>query len=279
VVSHVFAEKGSSEGDLAILSQFLNADEESRRIVENAVLARLESPRTKEEIDLGFRLYEHIGPAAWSYVAEVNRSARRRYDYCLLQRFYAAVNEKMATEKKERGLLEATSQLAFIVDRVKPEIANETTVDFEYDYATMNRNSSKGALSEAQGASQDVGALGAQQALAAGEIARSNKVLRGYVGSHSNELPKHMDLSGTYLENGTVFDPYQGVFPAIAKAFTSGAYLSHFGETELRGFLYDDPEFARVASTPDIIDRNRIPGCSKDAPGGCVFHTFRREAC
>jgi hypothetical protein len=281
VVSHVFAANGSSEGDLAILSQFLNADEESRRIVANAVLARLENPRTKEEIDLGFRLYEHIGPAAWSYVAEVNRSARRRYDECLLER-YSHLLKKDAPGKTEPG---SATGVDINVTDVEHHVASEDSLDFEYDFATINRMLSKGESSEIKHTAQESAALAAQRILAAAEISRSNQVLRGYIGARSGGLPRHMDLSGTYLESGTVLDPYKGVVTAITNAFTTGAYLSHLRQSELKGFLFDDIEFSRTAGRPDIVDSvdyelNHLANpqtCSKSHPLRCSFYRFAPE--
>jgi hypothetical protein len=266
---------------LAILSQFLSADEESRRIVESAVLARLENARTKEEIDLGFRLYEHIGASAWSYVAEVNRSARRRYDECLLER-YSHLLKRDATSKTEPG---TAPEMDTGIPGVENHIASGDSLDFEYDFATINRMRSQGDSSEIKHTSQESAALAAQRILAAAEISRSNQGLRGYIGSHSSELPKHMDLSGTYLESGTVLDPYKGVVGAIANAFTTGAYLSHVRKGELKGFLYDDIGFSRVAGTPDIVDSvdyefhhpSDAQTCSKSQPLRCSFYHFAAE--
>jgi len=279
VVSHLFAAKDSSEGDLAILSQFLNADEESRRIVANAVLARLENPRTKEEIDLGFRLYEHIGPSAWSYVVEVNKSARRRYDECLLER-YSHLLKKDAPVKTEPG---AAAQMDAGITGVEHYVASADALDFEYDFATINRMIAKGDSSEIKHTSQESATLAAQRILAAFEISRSNQVLRGYIARHNHELPEHMDLSGTYLESGTVLDPYKGVVPAISNAFTTGAYLSHLRQGALNGFLYDDIEFSRTAGRPDIVDsvdyEFHHPAdagtCSKSHPLRCSFYQFK----
>jgi len=281
VVSHLFAAKESSEGDLAILSQFLNTDQESRRIVANAVLARLENSKTKEEIDLGFRLYEHIGPSAWSYVAEVNKSARRRYDQCLLER-YSHLLKKEGPSKTEPG---TAATIDNSITEVEHYVASEDSLDFEYDFATINRMLSKGDSSEIKHTSQESVALAAQRILAAAEISRSNQVLRGYIGTHSSELPRHMDLSGTYLESATVLDPYKGVVGAIANAFTTGAYLSHVRKSALEGFLYDDIEFSRIAGKPDIVDSvdyefhhpADAQTCSKSHPLRCAFYHFAPE--
>ena len=53
VIGHLLSQNGSSEGDLAILSQFLKDNRESREIVENAVMARLENPRTRKRLTWG----------------------------------------------------------------------------------------------------------------------------------------------------------------------------------------------------------------------------------
>jgi hypothetical protein len=280
VVSRLFDGKSGSEGDLAILSQFLSADAESRQIVENAVLARLETPRTKEEIDLGFRLYEQIGPSAWSYVAQVNRSARRRYDECLFARFSSEFNKRASKEVNPE--LASPRRLIARIGETEAGILNTKSLDEDYNFATLNRKiqSSPGSViqvaPELAGLESD--ALRAQQSLAADEISRSNQALRGYLGKHHGELPEHMDLSGTYLENGTVFDPYHGILPAIANAYTSGAYLSRVDARELKGFLYDSPEFSRVATTPDVIE-STVKGspCTSVSYASCSFHAFAPE--
>ena len=168
---------------------------------------------------------------------------------------------------------------------VEHYIATGDSLDFEYDFATINRMQSQGDSSEIKHTTQEASALAAQRILAATEISRSNQVLRGYIGSHSGELPKHMDLSGTYLESATILNPYKGVVGAIKNAFTTGAYLSNVRKDELEGFLFDDIGFSRVAGKPDIVDsvdyewHHPSDGrtCSKSQPLKCRFYHFAPE--
>ena len=78
----------AAEGDLAALFQYVGVDQANVQTVENAVLAKLENPHSREEIDLGFRVLEQIGPSALDASIQANRSARAEYDNCLAASYW-----------------------------------------------------------------------------------------------------------------------------------------------------------------------------------------------
>ena len=80
LITKMFSETGSREGDLASLFEFLTNDPGARKIIENATLAKLENPRSKGEIDIAFRILEQEDLSAIKSVILANCSARRRYD-------------------------------------------------------------------------------------------------------------------------------------------------------------------------------------------------------
>lgn len=264
VVDHIFSNQGSSEGEIAILSQFVGEDEESRAIVEKAVLARLETPRTSEEIDLGMRLFEQIGPAAWSYVAEVNRSARRRYDQALFARFLLW---------KEAH---PTMSGAEVDDQAEGAVAGVSELDRSYDFATMNRT--RAQAGQSWHSSLDDAALRGQQQLAAVAIARTNDTLLDYLVRKHSGLPAHLHLEKTYLEFDTVygfkFGPDTGV-NLVKSAFTTGAYLSGVSQRDVdeHALFRKEIEFYYMSGPPDVVECGRSVRATE-----CRFSKFVGEA-
>ena len=64
LISNMFSTpQQAAEGDLAALFQYVGVDQANVQTVENAVLAKLENPHSREEIP-GFRVLEQIGPSA-----------------------------------------------------------------------------------------------------------------------------------------------------------------------------------------------------------------------
>jgi hypothetical protein len=80
IIQEIFAAKASAEGSLALLFGHISRDRQTTSTIENAVLARLENPKSLGEIDLGFRLLEKIGVPAIDSIVQANLSARHRYD-------------------------------------------------------------------------------------------------------------------------------------------------------------------------------------------------------
>ena len=77
LINSMFAH-ANSEGDIVGLFEYVHRDDESHEVITNALLARLENPRSKEEIDLGFRVLTAIGPSAIDGMVQVNSAARRK---------------------------------------------------------------------------------------------------------------------------------------------------------------------------------------------------------
>ena len=93
-IAKMFDGDGTKEAEIASLFEYLKLDPTSSEIVENAVLAKLENPKSTEEIDLGFGLMEKIGPAAWDSVIRANCAARDKYDAYIADEFIHLFDER-----------------------------------------------------------------------------------------------------------------------------------------------------------------------------------------
>jgi hypothetical protein len=273
VIGRIFTDKGSSEGDLAVLFEFLNDDKGSQEIIQNAVLARLEDPRSRAEIDLGFRLLERMGPSAVSQVIEVNRSARRQYDDCLYERFSRQVKSLSGREQPVVG--SAINGAQNPKDAAELSVSGISGIDKGYEFATINRMWTQGAPGRFRTAERTDAQLVSDQDLAAEQIARSNLVLRSFIAQHPREIPRTMNLSGTYLENGTVFDPYKGLIGPIRNAYLNETYLSGVGASALQGALFRRIEYVRTARAPQVLTGI---GCRGQSPSNCTFAFIAPEA-
>jgi hypothetical protein len=195
LITHMFSSQGSSEGDIAVLFDHVNHGEDSIDIIENAVLARLEAPRSKEEIELGLRLLERVGSGALDVVIEANRSARARYDDCLVARYTQAYNERMSRAAEPGVRLDHRA----IKDDIENEISRFSFLDKDYDFATINSKTGiliSGSYPVRKLNTTDVVAT---QELAAAVIERSNAILLMML-KNQNKTPLHrVALSNTYL--------------------------------------------------------------------------------
>jgi hypothetical protein len=112
----------SSEGDMALLFDHLSRDPSTREGIQNAVLARLEAPRSRAEIDIGIRLLEKSGLNSLDVLVQTNRSAKSRYDYDLLTRF----EEALTLEGQKSGPPATRATLAAIaMNDVLPTVASD----------------------------------------------------------------------------------------------------------------------------------------------------------
>jgi hypothetical protein len=102
LISDLFSKDGNTEANLALLATFAGTTSPLRRVVESAVLAKIENPNSVEAVDIGFRIFEVLGPSAISATVDANRSARQRYNQALLYAY--AVSSKQSKPESDPEL-------------------------------------------------------------------------------------------------------------------------------------------------------------------------------
>jgi hypothetical protein len=217
VINHLFnAKETSAEGDLAALFEYVSRDETSKEIVKNVVLARLENPRSPEEIDMGFRVLETIGPSALDATAQANRDARRRYDECLVSRYYTDVARLRKIEVKpgDSDVIYTGNGYALNVDKLaKEDVVANTPLDASYVFPTISEFAHRGTNPYFDVGPAETSAK-CTQPLAAEIITRSNLALmvqfRLAVIHRNDPRSSVVDLSKTYL-TPEIFGAGEGV--------------------------------------------------------------------
>ena len=138
IINHMFLVQSGSEADLAALFNFVDRDAAANQTIENAVLARLENPRSDEEIDLGFRLLERIGVRAIDATVQANRTARKRYDSYLTStfcdQFHAKWKQGDHIQRRETDVLTDPS----IIEPIEKSIAAQFSLKQRYVFALLN---------------------------------------------------------------------------------------------------------------------------------------------
>ena len=250
VITRVFTDKESSAGDLSVLFEFLNRDPESKQIIENAVLARLENPRSKDEIDIGFRLMERIGAGAFSFVADANRSARRRYDDLLFQKV-----AHIAARERESEKAHPDQAMDFPIEVYFYRATAGDSLDPEYDFATLNARTQIGALEVPNPDPLEERKIALDQDLAAAVILRSNLTFRNCL-THQCNLPSGLDLTETYIASD------------VARTLPAGAVISH---AYLSGITSQNSGrvWSNFGDPPDVVVEN----------GTCKPHTISVSDC
>jgi hypothetical protein len=263
VITRVFTEKDSSAGQLSLLFEFLNGDRGSQQIIENAVLARLESPRSKEEIDIGFKLFERIGPSSFTFIASANRNARRRHDELLFERYARLLAAERSRKEKDPhpGAGAGGGR-----DAIDEAVAGDT-LDREYLFATLNRMSGHAIpqrSTDSSSADKEEQDLLLRQQLAVAVIVRSNLAFKNCLRDPGCALPNGLDLSETYLE--PLFLQVAPPNTLISHAYFSGVDPPWFNEISAKRSIY-----LGNAGWPDLVPQGE--GCKPGTfdVGKCEF--------
>lgn len=207
LISHMFANPDvSAEGDLAVLFNDLSREAPHRESIENAVLARLEAPRSREEIDLGVRLLERIGPEALEILGQANRSARRRYDDSLFTRFNEAFSNGIVSTPQQERPSPGPPTLAnppFAVQLgqiIASQAVRGTSLDVGYSYALLMQKKLLYTKDRIETPKHDAAELVERQELAAAVIERSSRgILKLLREAAHTRRRTPADLSATYL--------------------------------------------------------------------------------
>jgi len=301
VITQMLRDKESSEGNIAVLFEFINDPTNSKTAngnddvaIQNAIFARLENPRSREEVDMGFRILDQIGGlSSLALVVELNRDARKRYDIALEQRFAHA-------EKVHGAAAGAPEERYGQTTEDEKEASRGNTLDPGYDFATINRMLEEEGRHGSAVIETDAD-FSVQQELSADVIRMSNRSLANYSRLHSS-LPQHLDLSGCYLLPTTIISSQyiEGAYLAnvprgISLSFFSDSLSSEFeivgdegnfsfhnlqpdlfaaqgGGAALPGF----PNLKYPNGFPDVVEASQHEKCSAGAPIACHFQLGTR---
>ena len=123
------------------------------------MLAKLGTTESLGDVSIAFRLIDHLGTETLPLVADINRSARRRYDEAIRRQYIRSVGEHIIANKQEglKGgfhtsnmLLEAASEAIrqfgpnfYVIATVNeigfrgPLFINNHSADYDYEQAYM----------------------------------------------------------------------------------------------------------------------------------------------
>jgi hypothetical protein len=183
LITKLFDAPGTSEGSLASLFDYVKADPGSREIVQNAVLARLGRPRSLEEVYLGFRLLEEIGPSAIPAVIRANVAATRQLVLSLTieSERYSIDHKKNEVAKDRADFLAINTDL--VVDVFIAAIENPNLSENEMNAEQLRNTPSQKPTID----------------MSAAVIAKSNSSLGALLRGRAQRDAQEVDLSGGYL--------------------------------------------------------------------------------
>jgi hypothetical protein len=188
IVAHMFStENRGSAGDLASFFAMLNRSKANRAVIENAVLAKLETTLSEGEIDLAFRLFEGMGELAIEATAQANRRARQRYD--------AELCYALNVIRVRRG-----GNLSSFDGNLLTEVAVQIDLDGDYVVEKLRAtcNFKPSVLAEIDGDQATNDKDSPRLKIAVSEIKRSNQALMKEMARLGSRREK-LDLSGLYL--------------------------------------------------------------------------------
>ena len=239
VINKMFSDT-TSEGDIASLFEYIHHDAASREVVKNAVLAKLENPKSPEEIDLGFRVLEAIGPSSLDSVVRANCEARRKYDAKIVQEYGTRVYAKITEEANKSKQFPAIGRS--FVDEVSANVADETSLNHEYVFALINTTFSTSfvfpqklfARITAEAKKENMEFELAEDVITRSNLAMS-RVLRGYKSKRGDFI----QLSTAYISSRITSDEYFNWLPKRARC--EGCFvdfdelLPHFWQEVIHG--------------------------------------------
>ena len=130
LITHMLSNQSSAEGDIAVLFEHLESQKDNGVILKNALLARLESPKSKGEIELAMRLLSRLGVDAEDVLVQANRSAKSRYNEALVLRFETAYDAELARSP--------TINPDTLVRQMGRKFSSGSFLDGEYDQAIID---------------------------------------------------------------------------------------------------------------------------------------------
>ena len=252
LITHLFNNQESGEGDLASLFEFTDRDPTSKQVVENAVLARLENPKSLEEIDLGFRVLEGIGLPAIDAVVQANRSARRRFDECVVSHFYQVV---IAPEKVKGGSRKSILGRTWSDGEV--EVAKSSSLDHAYIFATINKRFDTSRSSPDDVSEESCSVVFSREVIRRSNITFFQDAVTLLDKAEATRIRPFLDLSDTYLRND-----FLQSYEILHSRFTFGlsnAYVEVGDPEYIKKLVLNNPELKRLETTTDVDHRISDP--------------------
>jgi hypothetical protein len=177
LVTHMFGNPGSSEGDIASLFEYLNGSPSNQEVVSSA--------------------------GAIDYTSQANQSARRRYDDYMVSDFDNRLSSSHIYQPESSKPADddplATFHQQVKISQLLEETTLDTPLEASYVWAVINDRSGtfKGTYKVAD-STQSVGYW--PLALIIAVIERSNQALQTQMRSWDGKSSLHIDLRGTYLQ-------------------------------------------------------------------------------
>jgi hypothetical protein len=206
LVNKMFSDP-TGEADIASLFEYVHNDDASREIIENAVLAKLENPNSRGEVDLGFKIFEAIGPSTIPLIIQANCTARRKYDSAIVDEFGYVYHQPVSAEA------DGSAADKSFRDQVELQIARESSLKPGYVIAVINRDvfggvppDSSDRMSELE---PEVKSSRTPMELNAAVIESSNGALGILLHGFSRKDAPQIDLSSAYLRGEIV----EGTYP------------------------------------------------------------------
>jgi hypothetical protein len=242
LINSMFAH-ANSEGDIVGLFESVHRDDESHEVITNALLARLENPRSKEEIDLGFRVLTAIGPSAIDGMVQVNSAARRSFNGWITREFLS----RYAAKAKEQFYPGGYQFLPTLRDDVITELAAATSLDSRYIAAFISSDLPDLASAELEALKLKDQRMPIEMVEAV--INRSNEALDTVLHSVPNRH-ETINLSYAYLNYLVAYGKYPPWVQLLAKCNTcfvedspvgmDGSWLGGVSDTEDAVAINDD---------------------------------------
>ena len=197
----------NSEGDIASLFQYVSPGSKNQAAVENALLARLERPKSREEIEIGFRVLGAIGPSTLETVIRANCSARNTLDEMLYRTFSHYFNQASGGKGVEKMTM---SEVLSSRKSALFKAMNETYLDGAYAEATINDKTL--ADWNAQTIKQDTDEVfrSARESIALAQdvIVKSNLLINNFLQSWDRDDKENIDFASAYLTDSVALAVY-----------------------------------------------------------------------
>lgn len=198
LISHMFTDTHTgSEGDIASLTIYVNRGTASDATIGNALLVRLNHPRSPQEIEMAFTVIEQMGTRGLPYAIKANRLARQRYDEALMADYYTRIKKENEIEKQfAQGYNDGVTLQQ---PGIQSATSKDTLLDRNYVIAMININRPLFATTgyqlpdpEDYGGQSPIRLFGAA-------IEASNRAIQAGIEHWGPLEPLVLDLSKTYL--------------------------------------------------------------------------------
>lgn len=160
------------------------------------MLARLENPRSREEVTLGFAILDQIKPQPIVTIAEINRSARRHFDHLLWQRYLSSFSQPVTDASTGQQSFMSVPEYVAVVNAVEGMSLSRT-----YAGAVLSRASTGETEStDVERAPGLAAKLFPDEQIAEFTIRQSSRRLVRWLLTYPSGRSLSEDLRDTYIE-------------------------------------------------------------------------------